>query len=159
GSMDTALLLTHLTVVMGFLVLVTYSKHLHIFTAPLNIAFSRRPNALGPLVTPTINVEELDEDTVLGAGSIEDLSSKQLLDLVTCTECGRCQDQCPAWNTGKPLSPKLVITDLRDHLFEKAPVLLDDPLINVTKTGEGVQEKQLIADVVGTDAVWSCTTC
>ena len=111
---------------LGFLVLVMYSKHLHIFTAPFNVAFSRRPKALGPLATPRIDPEEMTEEDVFGAGKVEDLHFKQLLDLATCTECGRCQDQCPAWNTGKPLSPKLLITDLRDHLFEKAPFLLGE---------------------------------
>src|SRR5919108_351968 len=113
---DEGFLLAHIAVVMAFLVLVVYSKHLHIFTAPFNVAFSRRPKALGPLSTPRIDPEEMTEEDVFGAGKVEDLHFKQLLDLTTCTECGRCQDQCPAWNTGKPLSPKLVITDLRDHL-------------------------------------------
>src|SRR4029453_8803626 len=76
--------------------------------------------------TPRIDPEEMTEEDVFGAGKVEDLNFKQLLDLATCTECGRCQDQCPAWNTGKPLSPKLVITDLRDHLFEKAPFVLGE---------------------------------
>ena len=157
---DESFLLAHLAVVLGFLVLVVYSKHLHIFTAPFNVAFSRRPNALGPLSTPRIDPEEMTEEDVFGAGKVEDLHFKQLLDLTTCTECGRCQDQCPAWNTGKPLSPKLVITDLRDHLFEKAPFLLGeaDP-----STPDGhdpaVLSKDLVQDVVGADVLWSCTTC
>ena len=103
---------------MSFLVFVVYSKHLHIFMAPLNVAFSRQPTRLGALdKTPEIDIETMDEDTIFGAGRIEHFTWKQLLDLVTCTECGRCQSQCPAWNTGKPLSPKLVIMDLRDELF------------------------------------------
>jgi Fe-S oxidoreductase len=57
----------------------------------------------------------------LGAATITDLSWKQELDLYACTECGRCQNACPAWNTGKPLSPKLLVMDLRDHLFEQGP--------------------------------------
>jgi Fe-S oxidoreductase len=70
------------------------------------------------------NIDELDEDTAFGRGKVEDFTWKGMLDFATCTECGRCQSQCPAWNTGKPLSPKLVIMDLRDHLFAKAPALL-----------------------------------
>ena len=70
------------------------------------------------------NLDELDEDTTFGRGKVEDFTWKGMLDFATCTECGRCQNQCPAWNTGKPLSPKLVIMDLRDHLFAKAPALL-----------------------------------
>jgi len=158
--LDEGFLLTHLAIVLGFLVLITYSKHLHILTAPLNVAFSRRPKALGPLSTPLIDPEQMSEDDVFGAGKVEDFTWKQLLDLTTCTECGRCQDQCPAWNTGKPLSPKLVITDLRDHLFEKAPFLAGEAS---AETPDGhdpaVLQRGLVADVVGDDVLWSCTTC
>jgi Fe-S oxidoreductase len=159
-AVDTAFLLTHLTVVTSFLVLIMYSKHLHIFTAPFNVAFSRRPDALGPLATIKIDPEQMSEEDVFGAGKVEDFKWKQLLDLVTCTECGRCQDQCPAWNTGKPLSPKLVITDLRDHMVAKAPFLLGDA--SVEEPGgydPAVLSKDLVHDVVGDDVVWSCTTC
>ena len=116
--------------VLAFLVVVTYSKHLHIFLAPLNVMFSRRPDALGPLEPmrsggKVLDFEEADPDTdVFGIGKVEDLSWKGMLDLGTCTECGRCQSQCPAWVTGKPLSPKQLILDLRDHAFAKAPYLL-----------------------------------
>src|SRR6185437_7957035 len=87
------------------------------------------PNALGPLLPVEskgvpIDFEDPAEDAVLGRGKIEDFTWKGYLDFSTCTECGRCQSQCPAWNTGKPLSPKLVIMDLRDHLFAKAPYIL-----------------------------------
>jgi len=157
---DEAFLLGHLAIVLGFLVLITYSKHLHIFTAPLNVAFSRRPKALGPLSTPLIDPEQMSEDDVFGVGKVEDFTWKQLLDLTTCTECGRCQDQCPAWNTGKPLSPKLVITDLRDHLFEKAPFLAGEVSAeNPDGHDPAVLERGLVADVVGEDVLWSCTTC
>ena len=72
-----------------------------------------------------LDFEEADPDTdVFGIGKVEDLTWKGFLDLGTCTECGRCQSQCPAWATGKPLSPKQVILDLRDHAFAKAPYLL-----------------------------------
>src|ERR671918_552632 len=158
--LDEGVLLAHLAVVLSFLVLVMYSKHLHIFTAPFNVAFSRRPKALGPLATPRIDPEELTEEDVFGAGKVEDLHFKQLLDLVTCTECGRCQDQCPAWNTGKPLSPKLVITDLRDHMVEKAPFLLGEADAEHPDGHDpAVLGKDLVTDVVGSDVLWSCTTC
>jgi Fe-S oxidoreductase len=158
--LNESFLLVHLAVVLGFLVLVMYSKHLHIFSAPFNVAFSRRPKALGPLATPRIDPEEMTEEDTFGAGKVEDLSFKQLLDTATCTECGRCQDQCPAWNTGKPLSPKLVITDLRDHLFEKAPFLLGeaDPE-HPDGHDPAVLSQDLVQDVVGSDVLWSCTTC
>src|SRR3712207_6855046 len=66
-----------------------------------------------------IDFEDPDEDAIFGRGKIEDFTWKGMLDFTTCTECGRCQSQCPAWNTGKPLSPKMVIMDLRDHLYAK----------------------------------------
>jgi 4Fe-4S dicluster domain len=88
------------------------AKHLHIGLAPLNVMFSRRPDALGPLEPmrsggTVLDFEEADPEVdVFGIGKVEDLTWKGLLDLGTCTECGRCQSQCPAWATGKPLSPK-----------------------------------------------------
>ena len=143
----------NIAVIMGFLVFVTYSKHLHIFTAPLNIIFSRRPKALGALgSTPNMDPEQLSEDDVFGVGQIEHLTWKQNLDLATCTECGRCQEQCPAWNTGKPLSPKLLIMNLRDHLFKSAPALIGPGAAKTTQV-------PLVPDVIDTDVLWSCTTC
>ena len=132
-GLATFFLLAQVAVVLAFLIIVTYSKHLHIATAPINVYFKRLPTGLGELLPATgrdgkpidfMDVENLSEDTVFGRGKIEDFTWKGYLDFVTCTECGRCQSQCPAWNTGKPLSPKLVIMDLRDHLFAKAPYLI-----------------------------------
>ncbi|GAY11062.1 (Fe-S)-binding protein [Pseudonocardia sp. N23] len=122
-------LLLHIGVMLVFLVIVAYSKHLHIFTAPINVSAKRMPKALGPLLPmmsdgKPIDFEDPDEDAIFGRGKIEDFTWKGMLDFATCTECGRCQSQCPAWNTGKPLSPKLVIMDLRDHLFAKAPYII-----------------------------------
>jgi Fe-S oxidoreductase len=102
----------------------------------------------------------MTEEDVFGVGKVEQFTFPQLLDMATCTECGRCQDQCPAWNTGKPLSPKLVITDLRDHLFEKAPFLLGE-VDRAAPDGHdpAVLDRDLVVDVVGEDVLWSCTTC
>jgi Fe-S oxidoreductase len=146
--LETIGILAQIGVVLGFLVLVVYSKHLHIFIAPLNVLTKREPKALGPLLPIMVdgkpidfeNVDELDEDTVFGRGKVEDFTWKGMLDLATCTECGRCQDQCPAWNTGKPLSPKLVIMDLRDHLFAKGPVILGSDGAAVTGVDEAGPE-------------------
>ena len=122
-------LLAHIGVMLVFTVIIVHSKHLHIFTAPINVSAKRLPKALGPLQPITHNGKPLDfedppEDAAFGRGKIEDFTWKGMLDFATCTECGRCQSQCPAWNTGKPLSPKLVIMDLRDHLFAKAPYII-----------------------------------
>jgi len=132
--LETAGLLAHLSVMLIFLIIVLYSKHLHIFIAPINVAAKRMPTALGPLLPmesggKQIDFEDPGEDDVFGRGKIEEFTWKGMLDFATCTECGRCQSQCPAWNTGKPLSPKLLIMDLRDHLFAKAPYLIGDQQI------------------------------
>jgi Fe-S oxidoreductase len=158
STIETTFLILNVAVIMGFLVFVAYSKHLHIFVAPINIVFSRRPVALGALgTTPNMDPEQLSEDSVFGAGHIQDLSWKQLLDLPTCTECGRCQNECPAWNTGKPLSPKLVIMDLRDHLFASAPALLKG---SGEGNGNGAAEGEtLVPSVIEPDVLWACTTC
>ena len=108
--MEVVGVLLHIGVILGFLLIVLYSKHLHIGLAPVNVAFSRLPNGLGPLLPmysggKPIDFEDPADDATFGVGRIEDFTWKDTLDFATCTECGRCQSQCPAWNTGKPLSP------------------------------------------------------
>jgi Fe-S oxidoreductase len=122
-------LLLHIGVMLVFTIIIVYSKHLHIFLAPINVSAKRLPKALGPLEPirhegRPIDFEDPPEDAAFGRGKVEDFTWKGMLDFTTCTECGRCQSQCPAWNTGKPLSPKLLVMDLRDHLFAKAPYLI-----------------------------------
>ena len=190
---ETVALMLHIGVMLAFLLIVLHSKHLHIFLAPINVIFKRLPDGLGPLLAmesggKPINFEDPGEDDVFGRGKIEDFTWKGMLDFATCTECGRCQSQCPAWNTGKPLSPKLVIMDLRDHWMAKAPYLLGDktvePLegldLETTKEeGHHVPEsgfgrvpghgpEQATRPLVGTaeqggvidpDVLWSCVTC
>jgi Fe-S oxidoreductase len=150
STLEAVFLLANIAVIMGFLVFVSYSKHLHIFMAPVNVAFSRRPRALGGLdKTPDMDMEHVTEDTVFGAGTVKDFTWKQMLDFATCTECGRCQSVCPAWTTGKPLSPKLLIMGLRENMFASADYLL---------TGGGEPER-LVPTVIDPDVLWSCTTC
>ena len=150
--LEAFFVLANIAVIAGFLVFVSYSKHLHIFLAPINIGFSRRPRALGGLdKTPDMDMEHVTEDTVFGVGKFEDFTWKQMLDFSTCTECGRCQSVCPAWNTGKPLSPKLLIMGLRDNMFLSADRLL---------SGEGGADvATLVPTVIDPDVLWSCTTC
>jgi Fe-S oxidoreductase len=169
--LEVVFLLGQIAVVMAFAVIVVYSKHLHIALAPLNVLFSRRPNALGPLEPmrsngKVLDFEEADPDTdVFGLGKIEDFTWKGLLDMATCTECGRCQSQCPAWATGKPLSPKQVILDLRDHAFAKAPYLLASSDEEREKLPDDVKkeaERPLVGKdggVIDPDVIWSCTNC
>ncbi|RJQ68059.1 (Fe-S)-binding protein [Pseudonocardiaceae bacterium YIM PH 21723] len=164
----------------------------HRFSAFFNIYFKREDDggvALGaakPMMSQgkLLDFEEADpEKDVFGAGKIEDFSWKGWLDFTTCTECGRCQSQCPAWNTGKPLSPKLMIMSLRDHAYAKAPYLLaggskDMAGDEVGITGDDAEarlakidalalaeaERPLIGDadmmgVIDPDVLWGCTTC
>jgi Fe-S oxidoreductase len=166
-------ILAQLGVVLAFLVFVTYSKHLHIFLAPVNVLFSRRPNglrALEPMRSngKVLDFEEADPDAdVFGRGKIEDFTWKGFLDMATCTECGRCQSQCPAWVTGKPLSPKMVILDLRDHALAKAPYLLaasDEERESLPDHVKQEAKRPLVGDsaahgVIDPDVIWSCTNC
>lgn len=139
---ETVALLLHIGVMLAFLLIVLHSKHLHIFLAPINVTFKRLPDGLGPLLPieadgKPIDFENPPDDAEFGRGKIEDFSWKGMLDFATCTECGRCQSQCPAWNTGKPLSPKLVIMDLRDHWMAKAPYILGQKETPLESTPEG----------------------
>jgi Fe-S oxidoreductase len=152
-------LIAHVGIVGAFLVFTLNSKHLHIITIPFQELFAKHPNSLGALPTEIIDMENMDENTVLGVGKIEDFGFKNILDMYSCTECGRCQSQCPAWNTGKPLSPKMLIMDLRDHLLANGDAILGKDendthaglqLISSTPGGEGV---------IDWDVLWSCTTC
>ena len=171
--LEVVFLLGQVAVVLAFLAYLVYSKHLHIFLAPLNVLFSRRPNALGALEPmrsngKVLDFEEADPDTdVFGLGKIEDFTWKGLLDMATCTECGRCQSQCPAWATDKPLSPKQVILDLRDHAFAKAPYLLaasDEEREKLPDAVKAEAERPLVGSaedhgVIDPDVLWSCTNC
>ena len=122
----------------------------HRFLAPFNIYFKRNIStepALGPLPEmishgAPINFEDPKEDDIFGIGKTADISWKGLLDMASCTECGRCQSQCPAWHTEKPLSPKLLIMAMRDHALAK--VVSDEPIVG---------------NVITQDVLWSCTTC
>lgn len=190
---ETVALLAHIAVALVFLLIVLHSKHLHIFLAPINVTFKRLPDGLGPLLPleadgKPIDFENPPDDAEFGRGKIEDFTWKGMLDFATCTECGRCQSQCPAWNTAKPLSPKLVIMDLRDHWMAKAPYILGEKkaeplegldLETVHEEGHHVPEsgfgrvpghgpEQAARPLVGTaeqggvidpDVLWSCVTC
>ncbi len=170
--LESAGILASLGVVLAFLVLVVHSKHLHIFTAPLNVVFSRRPRGLGPLLPvysggKAVDFEDPGEDDKIGRGAIEDFTWKGMLDFGTCTECGRCQSQCPAWNTDKPLSPKLLIMELRDHALAKAPYLLassDEERAKLPKDVLAEAGRPLVGPsdsggVIDPDVLWSCVTC
>jgi Fe-S oxidoreductase len=129
----------------------------HRFLAFFNIYFKKYPgkqNALGalpPMIShgQEINFEDPKEDDVFGIGTSADISWKGLLDMATCTECGRCQSQCPAWHTEKPLSPKLLIMAMRDHALAN---------IGTDKAGEKIVGNAH-ENAISLDVLWSCTTC
>jgi Fe-S oxidoreductase len=167
---------------------VTMGVAWHRFLAFFNIFFKRdpgRPNSglggLRPMMSggKPLDFEEADpEKDQFGVAQVEQFTWKGLLDFTTCTECGRCQSQCPAWNTGKPLSPKLVVLSLRDHLYAKAPYLLagggkdltgeekatPEQLAKVDVLALAEADRPLIGGVeeggvIAPDVLWSCTTC
>ncbi len=156
SSLNYAFLWGHVVLILAFLVYIPYSKHLHIITSEFNVFFSNT-KARGKLRPVKIDLEALetsDEMPTLGAATLEELTWKEALDLYACTECGRCQNVCPAWNTGKPLSPKLLIMNLRDHLFDQGPKILA-----AKANGEEYEKVPLNPDVVEDEVVWSCVTC
>jgi hypothetical protein len=111
----------HVLLVLGFLNYLPYSKHLHVLTSIPNVYFSsiQPKGAIRPL-----NLEEEGVER-FGVADVEDLTWKQLLDGYTCTECGRCTASCPANLTGKLLSPRKIVVDIRKRLSEKGPLLLE----------------------------------
>ena len=181
GTLETAVVvvaLVKILVSMAWFVVVgllpTMGVAWHRFLAVVNVYARREPDgapALGPLVPlrdaageplDLTAVEDLPDDARLGVGAVEDLPWKGLLDAATCTECGRCQDQCPAWATGKPLSPKLVMLALRDQAAATAPYVRAARAAGATD--EAKADPHLGVDLVGSgvidpDVLWSCTTC
>lgn len=177
---------------------ITWGVAWHRFAAFFNIYLKREDDggvALGaakPMMSngSVLVMEEADPDVdAFGAGKIEDFSWKGWLDFTTCTECGRCQSQCPAWNTGKPLSPKLLIMSLRDHGYAKAPYLLAGGRTDASGDEVGLVDAEGNVDqaaldkipaaaraeaarplvgpsegatgggIIDADTLWSCTNC
>jgi len=138
----------HNLVVLGFLMYIPYSKHLHVITALPNLFFREETPNKGRINKLDLEDEEAES---FGVISIKDFSAKELLDTMACTECGRCQENCPAYNTGKPLSPKKVVLAIKDHIFDVGPAMLKD--------AEAEPEKALYGDVIEHDVLWACTSC
>ena len=154
-------LLSNVAVVLAFLAYLPTSKHQHIYLAIENI-FLKNLKPIGAL--PKLDIENA---THYGNSRIEHFSWKHLLDLYTCTECGRCQDQCPAYLTDKPLSPKMLIMDMRDHLHDRTPQLIKLAGVEPEKRAELAAEidaevpdhKPLIGATIMEETLWSCTMC
>ncbi len=136
----------HAATLLGFLVLLPYSKHLHILVSPLNVFFSPlEPKGQARNV-------DLENSETFGVGSLTELTWKDLFDTYNCTECGRCTSRCPANMSGKELDPKWLILHLRERLFNEAPALLG-------QTGAQAPQTTLVGDVVHDNVLWACTTC
>lgn len=145
----------HNLIILAFLAYIPHSKHVHLVGAFPNILLRRnhqKDRKRG--VLKKTDFEQVDfesEDVSLGVGKIEDFSWPQLLDLYACTECGRCQQNCPAYHSGKALNPAMVIHDLKQYLNETGPYLLNGQ--------EPANGKNLVGDVITEDVIWACTTC
>jgi Fe-S oxidoreductase len=128
-----------------------YSKHFHVYTSIFNVFFA---NLDPPGKLPSMDLEDIDEDTTFGISTITDFSWKQMLDMYTCTECGRCREFCPTTITHKPLQPVLFLKTVRDQLYAEQPEILADP-------GENgrASETELVPVVVDPEVIWACTTC
>jgi len=137
----------HVLIILSFLAYLPHSKHLHIATAAFNVYFGR--TGPGGRLEP-LRFDGPEEEMRFGAGTVPDLTWKQTMDAFSCTECGRCQDVCPAWNTGKDLSPKLLIMGIRDQVFADGPKLLRDV---------DFDPSPLVPDAVPETSVWDCVTC
>ena len=161
----------HMVILLTFFVYIPNSKHMHLIAAPFN-AYLASLKPIGGQMKPL----NLEDETVseFGVSRIENFTWNQLLDSFACGECGRCMENCPATNSGKPLNPKEFMSrTLKNHLLEKGAVMKK---YGLTSTGEesaeaiakiaetnpedaAILEKSLINDVVTEDVIWSCTTC
>jgi Fe-S oxidoreductase len=146
----------HVTTILVFLAYLPRGKHLHIATAAFNVWYGRTGpgGRLEPLRFDDPDVPE--EEIRFGAGTAADLTWKQMLDTFSCTECGRCQDACPAFATGKVLSPKLLIMGLRDQVFADGGALVQ------ARAVDGADRPELASLVPGAvpeESVWDCVTC
>ncbi len=146
GHISTLFKWLHMMIVLGFAIYIPSSKHLHIVAAGPNTFLKTltREKAMAP-----INFED-ETTTQYGTAKVTDRSWKDVLDYYSCTECGRCQDVCPAYNTQKPLSPKMLILDLKNNMYRNKDKILERKFDEVS---------HVIDDNVTEDVIWACTSC
>jgi Fe-S oxidoreductase len=145
SAVDTGYLITwwlHFTVILGFMVYIPYSKHLHILASPFNM-ISRRKDKKGVLSTP-----DLEKEETIGAGDISEFTRKQILDLYSCAECGRCHEVCPAVKSGKYLSPREQVTNIKDNIINTQ--------LTIKKRTDGLTRAGI---TTSGDEIWDCVTC
>ena len=142
----------HIGIVLVFLNLLPGSKHFHVITSI--------PNTLFADIKPRGAIEQIkdmDKQEKFGVGDVRDFTWKQVLDTYSCTECGRCQVNCPTTITGKVLNPKFLILDIRDHLYSREKELVTGG-VDLTGWDVPAHDKTLI-EQVKEEAIWDCTTC
>jgi len=141
----------HIIIILTFMNYLPYSKHLHIVTSLPNVYLSK----IGPQTLDTEEINFDNENVFLGAGDIEQLTWKEIFDGYACTECGRCTEACPANITGKPLSPRKIIMNIRDRVNERAPLL-----VNKKEIPTEIESRKLVSEHYITDEeLWACTSC
>jgi Fe-S oxidoreductase len=160
GAWVQAMYWSHCVLVLAFLNFLPFGKHFHVLTA-LPAVYLRR-------LTPSAALEKMDFEgkEVFGVGKLEEFSWRRFLDMYTCTECGRCNDQCPAHVTGKPLHPREIITNERDEAYRLAPQLMEvgkwkaagRPDLAAAAIAD-CERSTLIGEVNDEEAIWACTTC
>ncbi len=141
----------HLALILGFLNFLPYGKHFHIITAIPNV-FMRNLKPYGAL--NPINLED-ENATTFGIDKIKEFNWKDVLDMYTCTECGRCTSQCPAYNSNKPLNPKAFLMELKDYFYDNAEAINDGN----AEAKAAVLDKPLVPEIIDSEILWSCTTC
>jgi Fe-S oxidoreductase len=155
----------HMLTVLGFLIYLPRSKHLHLLATPFNVFFrSYQPKGALPLL------EDLEEREDYGVSKAEQFTWKQLLDGYACTECGRCNTVCPATNTGKPLFPKEIILGVKEALFAQSDAILGEHTLYSKQGIAGVKadktakeqeahHEPMVGGIISKDALWACTSC
>lgn len=147
----------HALLAMGFIAYIPYSRLLHIVTSPAN-QFLKTLKPVGAIEP----IRDFENAESFGVGKLEEFTWKQIFDSDACTRCGRCQNGCPAYNTGKHLSPKKMVQDIKDHWLERSPLYVAAKK-GVAEGGEAAavpeSEKNLINDCVGVPDIWDCTNC
>ncbi|MFO7654654.1 MAG: heterodisulfide reductase-related iron-sulfur binding cluster [Candidatus Krumholzibacteriia bacterium] len=150
----------HVILVLAFLNYLPFGKHFHVLTA-LPATYLARTSPL-----PHLDRMEFEGKESFGVGAVEDFSWRRILDMYTCTECGRCNTNCPTYTTGKPLHPRELIVDERDHVYARAQdferlgkLKAAGKHAEATAYAAGLERPSLIGDVNSEDTIWGCTTC
>jgi Fe-S oxidoreductase len=145
---------SHVVTILAFAAYLPWTKHLHIVTTLPNVGF-RKQTPRGQLSL----IADIENQETFGAATIREFSWKQLLDSYTCTECGRCSDNCPALATGKPLDPQKIVLDIRDQLLREGPKLLGAKKVGNRASPSPASTSPAHWVDTKPEELWACTTC